>query len=244
MPYSDALGILGPALCRFAFAVVLSCLAACQPQSASGQPPRPAGVPEEAIWVGGTDGGVFVLVVGDGDAAYRGCIFFDRIPLLHYNGLFVKSTPGPVAGPLDDPATFDAWDGARLYLAEDGWLRAASPFNSDTFGHDDAADACDLDYAPAAPPVPVGVPPESVWLGGPSDGAFVFLSPVAPNQGIYEGTVYYDYSGEIWFAGEFQLDQQGSSPIDTADRDQFADWDGTAIHLDDGRRLLPVQSGD
>ncbi len=235
-------GALGRAVRRSALAIVLLSGAACQPEAASHEPARPDGVPEEAIWVGGADGGVFLLVVGDGDPAYRGCIFFDRSPHLSYNGLLVKNTPGPIEGALDDPAAFDAWDGVRLHLAEGGWLRAASPFNPETFGHDDSAEACDLDYAPTAPPLPAGVPEDSVWLGGPFDGAFVHLSPAAGTDAPYEGTVYYDYSGEVAYAGAFRLEPPEPGPVDVTDRSQLTDWDGVAIHLADGRRLVPVQS--
>lgn len=209
---------------------------------ASGAPARPDGVPPEAIWVGGIDGGVFLLVASDpGGAAglYRGCVFADNGPYLLYNGLLRKHRPGRIAGPLDRPETYDGWDGTRLFLADGDWLRAASPFNPFTLGHDEAAASCDLDYGATAPPRPPGIPAGGVWLGGPYDGAFVVIAPDAARGGVFHVEAYYDYSGELWYSGPFVLDPPGPGPVDAAD---LVDWDGTDLSLADGRRLVPVAS--
>lgn len=211
---------------------------------ASGAPARPDGVAPEAIWVGGMDGGVFLLVVrdpSDGNGLYRGCVFADGGPYLLYNGLLRKHGPGPVAGPLDRPETYDGWDGTRLYLADGGWLRAVSPFNPFTLGHDESAEACDLDYAATEPPRPPGIPAGGAWLGGPYDGAFVFVMADVARLGVFQVQAYYDYSGELWHSGPFVLDPPGTGPVHPVELD---DWDGIELFLADGRRLVPVATGD
>lgn len=98
---------------------VLLFISACDVQQTVPQAPnKPATVPEKAFWVGGLDGGVFVLVQKSeklkkyeyfaeiyyvsGDVAYKG-----KMQLIPKNG-----------GVIDylDPESYQGWDGDTLYV--------------------------------------------------------------------------------------------------------------------------------
>lgn len=84
--------------------------------------------PNGSWWVGGADGGVFVLVKEDAnpdDDLYSGTIWFDQDQSLWYEGplrLVGKPTINP-----DDRDQYLGWDGERLYLEGGAWLEAVEP---------------------------------------------------------------------------------------------------------------------
>ena len=81
-------------------------------------PRRPAGVPAQAFWVGGLDGGVFVLLERSNDrkGTFAGKIYHQDGELLYAGPLVPKP-----AGTFVDPAQheqFAGWDGERLLIAD------------------------------------------------------------------------------------------------------------------------------
>jgi hypothetical protein len=82
-------------------------------------PPRPSGVPENALWAGGLDGGAFILLTPTSSASrYIGKVYDDNTGQVVFSGTLAldakKSAPIDVA----DARAFDAWDGDTLYLTD------------------------------------------------------------------------------------------------------------------------------
>ncbi|WP_328186042.1 hypothetical protein [Marinobacter sp. OP 3.4] len=87
---------------------------ACTPVSDSA-PDHPDNVPKSAVWVGGTDGGVFVQI-DKGNSDYRGVVYAMETGAIWYEGPLEYS--GSSAFDLDDPQVYDGWDGDDLYLTD------------------------------------------------------------------------------------------------------------------------------
>jgi len=90
-------------------------------EAARTEPPKkPARVPAQAVWVGGPDGGVFVILerTKDRRGTFTAKIFYDD-GQLWYAGLLA---PAPRDGAADiDPDQHDqfvGWDGERLLLSD------------------------------------------------------------------------------------------------------------------------------
>ena len=89
---------------------------------------EPKAGPNGSWWVGGADGGAFVLVKDDGnpnDDLYTGAIWFDQDQSLWYEGplrLVGKTSINP-----DDRTQYLGWDGERLHLDGGAWLEAVEP---------------------------------------------------------------------------------------------------------------------
>ncbi|MGF1461706.1 MAG: hypothetical protein ACFB2Z_00790 [Maricaulaceae bacterium] len=84
---------------------------------------RPAHVPEDAIWVGGPDGGVYVLIrriETDPAMLYRGCIFYEYLPQPAFAG--AMRLEGLAA--LPPPEAWGGWNGRKLHLPEGAALVA------------------------------------------------------------------------------------------------------------------------
>ena len=95
--------------------VILSCDAQ---QNESYIPQKPDSVPKAALWVGGLDGGVFVLVKKFKDATpdeYWGEVYYVSGDVA-YKGK-MKLIPKN-SGDIDcsNPASFQGWDGDTLYI--------------------------------------------------------------------------------------------------------------------------------
>jgi hypothetical protein len=111
-------------------------LALAQPQPAwilsdagrSIAPSRPRGVPAKAIWVGGPDGGVFLLVHARraDPNSFQAQIWADRSGAVLFRGLLVRTEDAPKVIRLADPAQFRGWDGVDLLLRGGGALRTAA----------------------------------------------------------------------------------------------------------------------
>jgi hypothetical protein len=86
----------------------------------SGEPARPAGLPAEAFWLGGPDGGVFVLLKRQNDPAftsYTGAVYYPD-GSLWYKGQFILE---PAGGRPIDPTNrgqFAGWDGTQILLQD------------------------------------------------------------------------------------------------------------------------------
>lgn len=88
------------------------------------QPKKPAGLPAQAVWVGGPDGGVFVFLERTNDR--RGTFaakIFHADGELWYAGLLVPA-PRDAAGDIEPGQhdQFAGWDGERLLLSDGRWL--------------------------------------------------------------------------------------------------------------------------
>jgi hypothetical protein len=88
-------------------------------------PPRPAGVPDEALWVGGVDGGVFIRLEGvpDNASLYRAWIYADSSGEVLFEGpLALEPRTHPRLN-LHDADAFSGWDGENLHLSDGAKLR-------------------------------------------------------------------------------------------------------------------------
>jgi hypothetical protein len=95
--------------------------------TAADTPPKPANIPAAAIWSGGADGGVYVVISkkeGDAPDFYQGKIYHDRTGDLLYTGpLQINDINRPMVN-LMDPASYAGWDGTHLYLSDGRYLQA------------------------------------------------------------------------------------------------------------------------
>lgn len=98
-----------------ALMLVAGCEVAVDPES----PPRPVSVAEQAFWVGGHDGGVFVTVHKTGDL-YNAEIRHASGDLA-YRGPMRLHPDGSVFDP-DARSDYTGWDGDHLYLRGDRYL--------------------------------------------------------------------------------------------------------------------------
>lgn len=81
-------------------------------------PERPASVPDKAFWVGGVDGGNFILIKkqsGDNKLFFVK-IFNDSTGDIEYKGLLKYSGQKDTQELLDNPALYQGWDGDNLHL--------------------------------------------------------------------------------------------------------------------------------
>lgn len=98
---------------------------AAVPEAPRAVPPnKPAGVPAEAFWVGGPDGGVFVrLERTKGRPGTYAAKIFHPYGEVWYAGPLVAAPPDASAD--IDPSQHDqfaGWDGERLLLGDGRWL--------------------------------------------------------------------------------------------------------------------------
>jgi hypothetical protein len=101
-------------------------LFACEAQDTSLEPPpRPDGVPKEALWVGGADGGVFLVLEKTAEPqTFSAEIYFDQSGELWYKGRLKLEPGSSVDFDYKNAATFSAWDGDTLYLSDGRQLKA------------------------------------------------------------------------------------------------------------------------
>ena len=93
--------------------------------SAPAEPPRPQNVPSASVWVGGLDGGVFVLVRKTekaGKDMYSGEIYYVSGDLA-YKGLMKRFPSGAADFDPTKKESFEGWDGDTLYLRNDQHLK-------------------------------------------------------------------------------------------------------------------------
>ncbi|MEZ5353892.1 MAG: hypothetical protein R2762_14740 [Bryobacteraceae bacterium] len=86
----------------------------------------PAGVPSDAVWVGGPDGGVWASVrhSGESEAEVSAEIYTEGGEPL-YRGRLRLEPPEPALGRLDDAELYSAWDGEKLHLRDGRALEVA-----------------------------------------------------------------------------------------------------------------------
>lgn len=91
-------------------------------------PSRPNAVPEDAIWSGGADGGVFILLSFSDESTpgtYRASIYNDQTGDLEFNGLLSVGNSSDLVLNPGDTSLFAGWDGSRLYLSDGRYLEVA-----------------------------------------------------------------------------------------------------------------------
>ncbi len=95
--------------------LVALCLVGCH--SHVSPPPRPHGVPADAVWAGGEDGGSFIRCTFDSTSALDRCsVFNDRTGHLDAQGKYEikgKSKPQDVAR-----FVYSGFDGHQIHLAD------------------------------------------------------------------------------------------------------------------------------
>jgi hypothetical protein len=94
-------------------------IASCQ--KGTDPPPRPAGVPETAFWVGGADGGVFVLLEKEPQEpahVYRARVYHDHSGELWYSGNLAMVPQDRPSVDVSNPNLFSGWDGDNLHLTD------------------------------------------------------------------------------------------------------------------------------
>ncbi|MBM7114200.1 hypothetical protein [Archangium primigenium] len=110
-------------------AILVLCIASssgCTCTSSPTAPTRPAGVPADAFWNGGLDGGVFVRVrqkARKPRPVYDVTIYNEYTGEVWFQGPMTLSAPGELeARVLGDAAFFNGWDGERLFLRDGRFL--------------------------------------------------------------------------------------------------------------------------
>jgi hypothetical protein len=106
--------------------VSIAAVDGCRMKAAEGAPSRPFNVPPAAFWLGGPDGGVFVLLKADESGGHthpiQGTIFHQN-GQTWFTGRFVAEPAGATIA-VEDRAAFMGWDGERLLLTQGRALRA------------------------------------------------------------------------------------------------------------------------
>jgi len=92
-------------------------ISGCDMQDGAIAPPaKPNSVPENAFWVGGHEGGVFVLVSKNkSEVTYYGTIYFDANGDVWYQGKFKYTGDSPFD--VTDKSMYTGWDGDYLFLS-------------------------------------------------------------------------------------------------------------------------------
>jgi hypothetical protein len=97
--------------------IMLFFVSSCDLQhEAVSSPPKPKPVPESAFWVGGHEGGVFVLISkAQSGKLYFGTIYFDANGEIWYQGKFQYT--GNDSFDVGDKSSYTGWDGDFLFLS-------------------------------------------------------------------------------------------------------------------------------
>jgi hypothetical protein len=105
-----------------------------------------------------------------------------------------------------------------------------------------AAPGCKLEIEQGEvepPPRPQGVPKNALWAGGADGGVFLIVRPVGPSQpDTYSAEIYNDHSGSRVHRGLLRLEPTRDAPFAVGEAASYSGWDGQALHLTDGRRLV------
>ena len=95
--------------------LMLATMGGCD--SVADEPPRPAGLPADAFWIGGPDGGVFMRLEPPVAAAptYSGSIYHKN-GLVWYEGRFTLEPAGGAPFDVRDRERIAGWDGTQIVL--------------------------------------------------------------------------------------------------------------------------------
>ena len=89
------------------------------------EPVRPSNIPATSVWVGGLDGGVFVLVKRSkkpGNNMYLGEIYYISGDLA-YKGPMKLVPVGSIDFDPTKKESFEGWDGDQLFLRNNQYLK-------------------------------------------------------------------------------------------------------------------------
>ncbi|MCF6236042.1 MAG: hypothetical protein L3J70_06665 [Gammaproteobacteria bacterium] len=95
-------------------------------------PPKPANIPQNALWVGGPDGGMYVLVQKsneDNSAIYNAEIYHSS-GSVSYKGKLVINSPDNPQFNYNDVNSYSLWDGDTLFLLDGRQLTIVNEFNN------------------------------------------------------------------------------------------------------------------
>jgi hypothetical protein len=87
---------------------------------------RPPGVPAEAVFVGGEDGGVYLVCAAHERAPglYRCTVYADFDGSVEEEGVFALLPPGGAAFDPRDASSFTGWSEGSIYLRDGRTLEA------------------------------------------------------------------------------------------------------------------------
>ena len=83
-------------------------------------PPRPDNIPQNALWVGGADGGVYILVQdnsSENSAIYDAEIYYSEGSISYKGRLMINPVDNPIFN-YSDVNSYSGWDGDILYLQD------------------------------------------------------------------------------------------------------------------------------
>jgi hypothetical protein len=95
-------------------------------------PSKPDSVPDNALWIGGADGGAWILISKPEDQAdhiYHAEIYGDQAGEPWYIGLLELSNRTNTNVPLNDPEVFGIWDGDALSLKDGRIMQSIEEFD-------------------------------------------------------------------------------------------------------------------
>jgi len=98
---------------------------------------------------------------------------------------------------------------------------------------------CDMtSTSNAEPSRPDGVPSEAIWTGGKDGGVYVLIRQNEEEaRHIYNGTIYAEGSGVVWYEGRFALEPPSETDFDLLNSETYGAWDGDTLYLRDGHAL-------
>lgn len=99
------------------------------------RPIRPLKVPQEAVWIGGADGGVFVRLrtVPESHTVHAD-VYTDYTGDILYSGPLAMDPVGGSWPALNDASIYSFWDGENLYLKDGRRLVVVRKASSRTTG--------------------------------------------------------------------------------------------------------------
>ncbi|MBU2869699.1 hypothetical protein [Colwellia sp. E2M01] len=83
-------------------------------------PPRPESIPKSSLWVGGPDGGVYVVLDkknNENGAVYNAKIFHSEGSISYIGKLIINTSKNP-SFDFNDTSFYTGWDGDTLYLKD------------------------------------------------------------------------------------------------------------------------------
>jgi len=88
-------------------------------------PPKPNNISKHSLWVGGLDGGVYVLIEksnNDSLNSYNAIIHYSEGSLSYKGELIINTDKEPLFN-YKDVSSYSAWDGDTLYLQDGRYLK-------------------------------------------------------------------------------------------------------------------------
>jgi hypothetical protein len=202
------------------FAMVLVFASSGCKESKRPPPPRPPGVPSDAVWVGGYEFGGFFGCTPQSETTAKCTVWDDdsTVPASAWMKGWFRLVPGK-SGPdhLRGDLHFHGADGDRIYLEGDAYLEVIPP------------------------PRPSGVPSDAHWSGGPQCGSFIGCTKEPTRRRRFYCTVYNEDDGTILHRGSYKLvGDVGEGPQSNDDLEEscaIKEWD---ISVRGGGLLVPL----